>query len=194
MSDLDDLPEFCSRPNLILGCGNIFFGDDAFGCAVVDYIESHGGAPDSVYLLDAGTGVRNLLFTVCLSPVRPRRLLIIDAVDVGRSPGELFELDPADIPAVKIDDFSMHQMPTSNLLRELQEQCGIEVRVLACQTTELPDQVAPGLSEPVRGAVADAADWVAREYFERNSCLGTTAAVPQVVQNTRGLQPGTARR
>ncbi len=161
----DNLPQFCRQPVLILGCGNIFFGDDAFGCAVVDYIESHGGAPASVCLLDAGTGVRNLLFTLTLSPMKPRRLLILDAVDVGRAPGELFELDPAEIPAVKIDDFSMHQMPTSNLLRELQEQCDLEVRILACQTGELPEQVAPGLSPPVQRAVAEAAEWIASEYF-----------------------------
>ncbi len=163
---LNDVPEFCRKPNMILGCGNIFFGDDAFGCAVVEYIESHGGAPHSVYLLDAGTGVRNLLFTICLSPIRPKRLLIIDAVDVGRIPGEVFELDPADIPAAKIDDFSMHQIPTSNMLRELQDHCGIEVRVLVCQTGELPCQVAPGLSEPVQRAVATAAEWIRQEYFK----------------------------
>jgi coenzyme F420 hydrogenase subunit delta len=162
---LDDLPQFCRKPVLILGCGNIFFGDDAFGCAVVDYIESQGGAPDSVCLLDAGTGVRNLLFTITLSSVRPKRLLILDAVDLGRAPGELFQLDPADVPAVKLDDFSMHQIPTSNLLRELQHQCGLEVRVLACQTTELPDKVAPGLSDSVKQAVVEAANWIAREYF-----------------------------
>ncbi len=187
MDAFNDLPDFCCRPNLILGCGNLFFGDDAFGCAVVDYLESHGGAPDSVYLLDAGTGVRNLLFTVCLSPIRPRRILIIDAVDVGRAPGEWFELDPAEIPAVKIDDFSMHQMPTSNLLRELQEQCGVQVRVLACQTNELPDQVAPGLSAPVQRAVAEAAAWIAREYFGKDLYQGTALAVPEVAQSTKGL-------
>jgi coenzyme F420 hydrogenase subunit delta len=165
VDNLNDLPQFCSKPVVILGCGNIFFGDDAFGCSVVDYIESHGGAPESVYLQDAGTGVRNLLFTITLSPVKPRRLLILDAVDVGRAPGELFPLDPAEIPAVKLDDFSMHQMPTSNLLRELQEHCKVEVRILACQTSELPDQVAPGLSAAVERAVPEAAAWIAREYF-----------------------------
>ena len=165
MSDLDELPQFCCQPVVILGCGNVFFGDDAFGCAVVEHLETRGGAPDGVCLLDAGTGVRNLLFTITLSPVKPRRLLIVDAIDVGRTPGELFELDPAEIPAVKLDDFSMHQMPTSNLLRELQAECGIEVRILACQTGELPDQVAPGLSAPVERAVAEAAARIEREYF-----------------------------
>jgi coenzyme F420 hydrogenase subunit delta len=84
---------------------------------------------------------------------------------MGRPPGEWFEIDPDDIPVVKLDDFSLHQIPTSNLLRELQKQTGVEVRVLACQTGPLPDQVCPGLSEPVRRALPHAAEWVEREYF-----------------------------
>ena len=59
----------------------------------------------------------------------------------------------------------MHQLPTSNLLRELEEQCGVEVRVLACQTAPLPEEVRPGLSEPVRRALPQAAERVAARYF-----------------------------
>jgi coenzyme F420 hydrogenase subunit delta len=160
-----DAPDFCRKPTLILGCGNVLFGDDGFGCAVAEYLETHGPVPADVCIADAGTGVRKLLFTLCLSPLRPRRILIVDALDAGRQPGELFEIDPAKIPAIKCDDFSMHQLPTSNLLRELQEQCGVEVRVLACQTSPLPEQVAPGLSDAVRRAVPQAARRIAAEYF-----------------------------
>lgn len=159
------IPEFCRKPVLILGCGNVLFGDDGFGCILIEHLQAHFETPEGVCLADAGTGVRRLLFTLCLSPVRPRRILVVDAVDVGRAPGEWFEIDPAEIPAVKLDDFSMHQLPTSNLLRELQQRSGIEVRVLACQTGPLPDQVCPGLSEPVRRALPHAAEWVRREYF-----------------------------
>ena len=162
--DPSDLPEFCRKPTLVLGCGNILFGDDGFGCAVVDYVEAHYRVPEAVCLLDVGTGVRKLLFTLCLSSARPQRLLILDAFDAGRSPGEIFEIDPAEIPPVKLDDFSLHQLPTSNLLRELQEACGTEVRVLACQTGPLPEEVREGLSEAVSGAVPRAAEWLAREY------------------------------
>jgi len=162
----DAIPDFCSKPVLILGCGNLLFGDDGFGCVLAEYLEMRFEVPGGVCLLDAGTGVRKLLFTLCLSPVRPRRLLVVDAADFGREPGEWFEIDPGEIPAVKLDDFSMHQMPTSNLLRELQQQTGVEVRVLACQTGPLPAEVCPGLSEPVRRAVPEAALWVAREYFD----------------------------
>jgi coenzyme F420 hydrogenase subunit delta len=159
------LPGFCQKPTLILGIGNVFFGDDGFGCAVVDYVERHCSVPASVCLLDAGTSVRKLLFTLCLSPVRPRRLLIIDAIDAGRTTGELFEINPADIPPVKLDDFSLHQLPTSNLLRELQESCGVEVRVLACQTGPLPEEISPGLSAPVQAALPRAAEWLINEYM-----------------------------
>ncbi len=164
-----ELPEFCCKPTLILGCGNVLFGDDGFGCAVVERLQGEGGVPDSVCVLDAGTGARSLLFTLCLSPVRPRRLLIVDAIDAGREPGELFEIDPAEIPPAKADDFSLHHVPTSNLLRDVQERCGVEVRVLACQTGPLPEEVRPGLSPAVLAALPRAAEWVARVYLDGGS-------------------------
>ena len=169
-----DLPDFCRKPTLVLGCGNTLFGDDGFGCEVVAYIEEHYRLPETVCLLDAATGVRNLLFTLCLSPTRPRRLLILDAIDAGRTPGDVFELDPAEIPPIKLDDFSLHQLPTSNLLRELQEACDVEVRVLACQTGPLPEEISPGLSEAVSSAVPQAAEWLVGEYFP----------IPDMVRNS----------
>lgn len=159
------LPDFCRRPTLILGCGNTLFGDDGFGCELVAYLEQHYPVPDTVCLLDVGTGVRTLLFTLCLSPERPERILVLDALDVGRPPGEIIEIASAEIPAIKLDDFSMHQMPTSNLLRELELHCGVDVRVLACQPGPLPHEVCPGLSTAVRAALPAAAAWVARDYF-----------------------------
>jgi coenzyme F420 hydrogenase subunit delta len=166
-----DLPEFCQKPTLVLGCGNILFGDDGFGCEVVDYLESHYQVPEAVCVLDVGTGVRKLLFTLCLSSARPQRLLILDAIDAGRQQGEIFEIDPAEIPVAKLDDFSLHQLPTSNLLRELQESCGVEVRVLACQTRELPEEISQGLSQPVSEAVPQAAEWLVSQYFPRTTVM-----------------------
>jgi coenzyme F420 hydrogenase subunit delta len=167
--ELSDLPDFCSKPILVLGCGNTLFGDDGFGCAVIDYLEAHYRVPEAVCLLDVGTGVRKLLFTLCLSPVRPERLIILDAIDAGRTPGEVFEIDPAEIPVAKLDDFSLHQLPTSNLLCELQETCGVVVRVLACQTGPLPAEISEGLSEAVSKAVPRAAEWLVRQRFPQRS-------------------------
>lgn len=169
-TDESDLPEFCRKPTLVLGCGNVLFGDDGFGCALVEYVESHNRVAEDVCLLDVGTGVRKLLFTLCLSPVRPQRLLVVDALDFGGAPGELCEVDPSEIPAVKLDDFSMHQLPTSNLLRELQEACGVQVRVLACQAGPLPEEVRPGLSPAVEAALPRAAAWLMDDYLPASGC------------------------
>jgi coenzyme F420 hydrogenase subunit delta len=184
-SEPADLPDFCRKPLVVLGVGNVLFGDDGFGCAVVDYLESHERVPEEVCLLDAGTGVRKLLFTLCLSSTRPQRLLIVDAIDAGRSPGEIFEIDPGDLPVVKLDDFSLHQLPTSNLLRELQEKCRVEVRVLACQTEPLPQEMSQGLSKAVSDAVPRAAEWLLREYFPR-----ATTAPPTRVAGAECEQAG----
>ncbi len=160
--DVDCLPAFCGKRTLILGCGNLLFGDDGFGPAVIDHLSRRYRVPDDVYVMDAGTGVRKLLFTLLLSPQHPREIFIVDAADKGRAPGEVFELPLGSLPPEKIDDFSLHQVPTSNLARELRD-AGVQVRVILCQPGPLPGAVSPGLSEPVSGAVASAAALIAGE-------------------------------
>ncbi|UCF14288.1 MAG: hypothetical protein JSW59_12810, partial [Phycisphaerales bacterium] len=83
----------------------------------------------------------------------------------GRKPGELFCLDIDSLPEIKLDDFSMHQIPTSNLLRELRDICGVEVVVVACQVANPCEIVNPGLSAPVERAVQNAAEILALEHF-----------------------------
>jgi len=162
---MDELPAFCQKEILIAGCGNKLFGDDGFGPEVIDYLLHHYDIPDHIYLVDAGTGIRKILFTLSLSEPRPREIVIIDAVDQGKSPGEIFEIRLEQVPKEKIDDFSLHQVPSSNLLRELQDFCGVKVRVLACQVEAIPETVQPGLSESVKKAVPRMAQRIAKEYF-----------------------------
>ena len=116
-------------------------------------------------MFDAGTSVREILFDTMLSEKKPSKVVIVDAMDCGREPGELFMLDIDALPKVKIDDFSMHQIPTSNLLRELREYCGIEVIVIGCQVANTCTSVNPGLSKPVEAAVKSAAESIANEHF-----------------------------
>lgn len=151
---MEHLPEYCRASTLILGCGNHLFGDDGFGPAVVAALEHDAsGLPSSVCALDVGTGVRTILFTLVLSESRPATLIIVDATDAGRTPGELFDLSIDQIPINKISDFSMHQLPTSNLLSELHSLCNVKVRILSCQVEKIPDAVSPGLSPAVAAAV-----------------------------------------
>jgi coenzyme F420 hydrogenase subunit delta len=147
------LPEQCTCESLVLGCGNRLFGDDGFGPAAARRLREMPDLPPSVCVLDVGTAARGVLFDVLLAPVRPRRVVVIDAVDLGREPGETWSIEARDLPEVKLDDFSMHQSPTSNLLRELSGLPGVEVTCVVGQVSGFPPEVRPGLSAPMRRAV-----------------------------------------
>jgi coenzyme F420 hydrogenase subunit delta len=147
------LPDFCCKRILILGCGNVLLGDDGFGPHVVEYLMQHYDVPDDVCVMDAGTGVRKILFALALSDVHPEEIVIVDAVDRGGERGQIVELPITDIPYQKVDDFSLHQAPTSNLLRELQDQRGIRVTVLVCDVGPVEPIVHSGLSDAVERAV-----------------------------------------
>jgi coenzyme F420 hydrogenase subunit delta len=162
---MDKLPAYCRKEILIAGCGNILFGDDGFGPEVIEYLQNHYKIPENTFLADAGTGIRKMLFTITLSDVRPEVIVVIDAVDKGRKPGEVFEISLEEIPEEKIDDFSMHQVPSSNLLRELQDLCAVDIRVMACQIQSIPETMQSGLSEPVAKAVPKLAQKIADEFF-----------------------------
>jgi coenzyme F420 hydrogenase subunit delta len=144
------------KSTLIFGCGNTLLGDDGFGPAVVERLQAayKDRLPPEAEALDVGTSIREILFDLILSPERPQRLIILDAVDQeGRSPGEVFEIGVDDLPAVKVHDFSLHQFPTVNMLKELKEHTRMEVRILVVQVKEIPEEVRPGLSPPVARAV-----------------------------------------
>jgi coenzyme F420 hydrogenase subunit delta len=149
-------PDYCRCETLVLGCGNELFGDDGFGCAVARRLARAGCLPDGMLPLEVGTSARQVLFDVVLSPEKPRRVVVVDAVDMGRAPGEVWRIDAKELPEVKCDDFSMHQLPTSNLLRELAELAGVEVSCVVGQVAALPPEVAPGLSAPMERAVEQA--------------------------------------
>jgi coenzyme F420 hydrogenase subunit delta len=159
-------PEWYDKSILILGCGNILFGDDGFGPAVAQHLQDNFTIPSDVCVFNAGTSVRNILFDTMLSDKKPSKIVIVDAMDFEREPGEIFAIDLDSYPKIKLDDFSMHQIPTSNLLRELRDFCGIEVIVTACQIESIPESVKPGLSDTVKAAVKRAAEMLAREHFK----------------------------
>jgi len=162
---MERLPVYCRKKILIAGCGNTLFGDDGFGPEVVDYLTEHYSIPENVCLMDVGTSIRKILFTLTLSEARPEVIVIIDAVDKGRKPGENFEISLDEVPEEKIDDFSIHQVPSSNLLKELQDLCSVKVRVMACQIKTIPETIQSGLSEPVKKAVPLMAQKIAEEFF-----------------------------
>ena len=168
-TSLDVVPEYCTKPVVVFGCGNILLGDDGFGPAVVKELHASGAVPECAEVIDAGTAVREFLFDIALSEQRPGLIVVIDAVDAGRIPGEVFEIPLDDIPAVKVPDYSLHQAPTSNLLRQLRDHCGVDVSVIVCQVEQIPDEVKMDLSPAVQEAVIRATDLIENKFLKRNT-------------------------
>jgi len=144
---------------VVLGCGNTLLGDDGFGPRVIEALESQIHlfdtlSPLQVQLVDAGTAGYGFLFDILLSDPRPETVIVVDAVDLpGKRPGEVFEIDMDAISPAKAVDFSPHQFPGMNLLKEIRDETDIRTHVLAVQISRIPDEIRPGLSGPVERAV-----------------------------------------
>jgi coenzyme F420 hydrogenase subunit delta len=161
------IAEAYSKPVLIFGCGNTLFGDDGFGPAVIEHLHAHHQLPHHVLAADVGTSVRELLFDLLLAPSKPRCIMVVDAAQPpDRRPGELFELAVGDMAPNKVNDFSLHQFPSLNMLEELNAIEGLTVKVLAVAVKEIPAEVRPGLSPEVAAALPGACAWIINQIEE----------------------------
>jgi len=157
------------KPYLVFGCGNTLFGNDGFGPKVVDYLTTHYTFPDSVLVMDAGTGIRDFVFDLLLVEQKPEMVIVIDAVTMeGRKQGEVFEIDLAAMPREKLSDFSLHQSPSSNLLSQLRER-GIEVKIIAMHTQSIPNEISPGLCPMAQKAIKTASEKIIGKLKSRVS-------------------------
>jgi len=156
-----------TKKTLVFGCGNILFGNDGFGPEVIYKIEQADMLPDSVLVMDAGTGIRDLVFDLLLMDTPPESVLVIDAITVpDRRHGEVFTIDVTKVPKKKLADFSLHQCPSSNLLAQLAQR-GTKVEVIAMNTEFIPDEISPGLCPAAQTAVEEAAQLVLEKIKSR---------------------------
>ncbi len=158
------IAEIHEHPVIVFGCGNPLLGDDGFGPAVIERLNAQYTLPRCAFAADVGTSAGDLLFDFLLSPVKPTHLFIVDAMcQKGRAAGEVFEAYTEDMEQKEAADYSLHQFPSVNLLKELQDPGGVTVRILAVQIANIPEEVQPGLSEEVDQAVDAACQWLLRE-------------------------------
>jgi coenzyme F420 hydrogenase subunit delta len=156
--------EHCTKPLVVLGCGNVLRGDDGFGPAVAERLLAAGRIPPWAAVVNAGSSVRDLLFDMLVGEHRPRTLVLVDILEAGRRPGEVFALGLDELPVARIGDFSPHQAPTSTLLRQLRDARGVKVLVVACQAT-VGDEVGIGLTPGVDRAADQAAQFIAERFL-----------------------------
>lgn len=97
---------------LVLGLGNTIMTDDGIGPKVIEQLQQGAGLPDGVTLLDGGTLGLDLL--PHLEGVQ--RLIIVDAVEIGKSAGTCVRLAGDEVPMALETKLSPHQMGMKDLL------------------------------------------------------------------------------
>jgi hydrogenase maturation protease len=97
---------------LVLGLGNILLRDEGIGVWVAESLSREFGFPRDVAVIEGGTLGLDLL---------PRlagieRLLLVDAVKLGREPGEIVRLEGDAVPVALDVKISPHQVGVQDLL------------------------------------------------------------------------------
>lgn len=142
---------------LVAGIGNIFHGDDAFGCEVTKSLLERAW-PEGVRVEDFGIRSYDLAFAIADGW---DAVLLVDALPRGRAPGTLYLLE---VDAEAADQGGLadaHSMSPVLVLRMVQALGGVarRVHVVGCEPAMLEaDDI--GLSEPVRAAVPGAVEMV----------------------------------
>ena len=153
------------RPSiLVAGIGNIFLGDDAFGCEVVKRLMRREW-PDNVRVVDFG--IRGFDLAYALLDGYDVTILV-DATPRGEAPGTLYTIEPE---VNEIEDIQTqgamvetHGMNPMKVLQMVKSMGGSFKKVLlvGCEPATFgPEEGQMGLSAPVEAAVDEAVSIVA---------------------------------
>ena len=146
---------------LIAGIGNIFEGDDAFGCEVARTLMTRA-LPDNVRVVDFG--IRGLDLAYALLD-KPDLTILVDATQQGGSPGTVYTMEPdlKDLDRAGVITLDTHSMDPVRVLRMAHAMGGELGRILlvGCEPADLGGEDGRmGLTPIVAGAIDQAADVV----------------------------------
>jgi hydrogenase maturation protease len=148
-----------NRPSiLIAGIGNIFLGDDGFGCEVTRRLTQLDW-PDNVKVVDFG--IRGLDLAYALLDGHDVTIFV-DATPHGDEPGTLYTIEPALDEIENIETGAMvdaHGMDPMQVLSMVKAMGGEfrKILLVGCEPATFgPEEGQMGLSEPVAAAVVEA--------------------------------------
>ena len=156
---------------LVAGIGNIFFGDDAFGCEVASQLRRKP-LPEGVRVIDFGIRSYDLAYAIMNGY---DATILVDATPQGSAPGTIYLIEPDlkrldDMPHEAVNAHSMNPVRVLQLVRSLGGKPGW-LRVVGCEPAVLEtEEGAMGLSEKVQAAVAPAIEMIEtliREILEQ---------------------------
>ncbi len=157
-------PENKKSKTVLVACiGNIFLGDDGFGCEVAKVLQTRQ-LPETVKLFDYGIRGYDLAYALLDGY---DVTIFVDAVPQNDTPGTLYVIEPdlsefenAEAEPAMLDG---HTMNPSHVLR-MAHQMGAKfktIRLIGCvPETFGGEEGQMGLSQPVQAAVTEAANMV----------------------------------
>lgn len=159
---------------LVAGIGNIFLGDDGFGCEVIRRLAVFQ-FPESVRIFDFG--IRGFDLAYALMDGRELTILV-DAVPRGEAPGTVYtiepdldQLDQLDQANLAVETHGMNPVKVLQLVKSMGGRFN-KILLVGCEPETFgPEEGQMGLSPAVAGSV-DRAVQVIKELiaeFLRNS-------------------------
>jgi|SRR5579863_1010125 hydrogenase maturation protease len=133
---------------LVLGLGNLVHSDDGVGVHLIELLSREPQVPPGVELLDGGTHGLNLLSRIS----GLRRLLVVDAVDVGEPPGTIVRFEGAALSGLPGKP-SVHQLGFADLMTALQLIGGAPEEIVVLGVQPLSTEWSLDLTPPVRSAL-----------------------------------------
>jgi hydrogenase maturation protease len=144
---------------LIAGIGNIFLGDDAFGCEVLRKL-SQQTWPEDVRLVDFGIRGFDLAYALLEDY---EVTILVDAAPRGEAPGTVYTIEP-DLDALEtynsegmmLETHGMNPMKVLAMVRSMGGQLK-KLLLVGCEPQTFgPEEGQMGLSAPVEAAVNEA--------------------------------------
>jgi len=145
----------CDADVVIACCGNPLFGDNGFATALFPVLKQSLNGEPRLKVADIGRGY--FLFSI----LGCKKLVLVDSIDFGGTPGELKKFSIDEIEESRYVDHQCWQ--TSTPLNDLKERC--DVTIIACQPKS-HTQIEFGLTEEVKGSIPDATELIEKEVEE----------------------------
>jgi len=169
---------------LVAGIGNIFFGDDAFGCEVAKVL-SRRELPDGVRVKDFGIRSYDLAYAIMDDY---DATILVDSTPRGEAPGTLYLIEPE---INKLDDegeevVNAHSM---NPLRVLQMVGSLggqsrKVYLVGCEPDILESEDGRmGLSEKIQAAIEPAVNMIEKLIANLRGGMPASAFASENNQN-----------
>jgi hydrogenase maturation protease len=168
---------------LVAGIGNIFLGDDAFGCEVAREMMKRP-QPAGVKVDDYGIRGYDLAYAL----MEGGDAILIDAVPRGETPGTLFLIEPdmSEVEdAMMPDGHTMTPVSVLQLVRSLGGRTG-RLYLIGCEPAVLESEngdmgLSPAVQEAVPQAVAMTESLIDDLFNDRNPIRsGLTGAAKEV--------------